>query len=47
MQFRRLAATAFASPMLAAALVAPAAIVKGVSGLVIGPGDFYWNIRKN
>ncbi len=27
--------------------VAPAAVGKGITGLVIGPGDFYWNIRKN
>ncbi len=27
--------------------VAPAAVRKGVKGLVIGPGDFYWNIRKD
>jgi len=26
--------------------IAPAAVRKGVKGLVIGPGDFYWNIRK-
>ena len=27
--------------------VAPAAVRKNVKGLVTGPGDFYWNIRKN
>jgi peptide/nickel transport system substrate-binding protein len=27
--------------------VAPAAVRKGVKGLVIGPGDFYWGIRKD
>ncbi len=27
--------------------VAPSAVRKGISGLVIGPGDFYWGIRKN
>ncbi len=26
--------------------VAPSAVRKGVKGLVVGPGDFYWNIRK-
>jgi peptide/nickel transport system substrate-binding protein len=26
--------------------VAPSAVRKGVKGLVIGPGDFYWGIRK-
>jgi peptide/nickel transport system substrate-binding protein len=24
----------------------PAALRKGVTGLVIGPGNFYWNIKK-
>jgi hypothetical protein len=27
--------------------VAPAAVRKGIKGLVIGPGDFYWGIRKD
>ena len=27
--------------------VAPTAVRKGVKGLVVGPGDFYWNIRKD
>ena len=27
--------------------IAPSAVRKGVKGLVIGPGDFYWNIRKD
>jgi peptide/nickel transport system substrate-binding protein len=26
--------------------VAPSAVRKGITGLVVGPGDFYWNIRK-
>jgi peptide/nickel transport system substrate-binding protein len=26
--------------------VAPSAVRKNIKGLVIGPGDFYWNIRK-
>ena len=26
--------------------VAPSAVRKGIKGLVVGPGDFYWNIRK-
>jgi peptide/nickel transport system substrate-binding protein len=27
--------------------VAPSAVRKNIKGLVIGPGDFYWNIRKD
>jgi peptide/nickel transport system substrate-binding protein len=27
--------------------VAPSAVRKGITGLVVGPGDFYWNIRKD
>ena len=26
--------------------IAPTAVRKGIKGLVIGAGDFYWNIRK-
>ena len=26
--------------------VAPSAVRKGINGLVVGPGDFYWNVRK-
>ena len=25
----------------------PVALRKGITGLVIGPGDFYWNVKKN
>ncbi len=25
----------------------PSAVKKGVTGIVFGPGNFYWNIRKN
>jgi peptide/nickel transport system substrate-binding protein len=24
----------------------PAAVRKGITGLVTGPGNFYWNIKK-
>jgi len=24
----------------------PAAVRKGIAGLVTGPGNFYWNIKK-
>ena len=26
--------------------VAPTAVRNGIKGLIIGPGDFYWNLRK-